>query len=80
MFEYQFTLDTNRREMTTYDFEILKLSHGDYIWLQNEGGEGFWGNYLGQFERDKGTFRFRNHSNGQEETIDIKKLQRLQKE
>lgn len=66
--------------MTKYDFEILKLSVGDYIWLMNEGGEGYWGNYLGDYDATKQTFKFRNHSNGQEEKIDVAKLQRLQKE
>jgi hypothetical protein len=66
--------------MTKYDFESLKLTIGDYIWLMNEGGEGFFGYYQGDYDLSKQTFKFQNHSNGQKEMIHIIKLQRLQKE
>ena len=59
------------------DFIKLKLKVGDYIWIMNEKGVGFNGNYDGNFEPSKQTFQFRNHSNGQSQTIEITKLQRL---
>ena len=60
------------------DFIKLDLKHGDYIWIMNEKGEGFWGNFDGSFDSSKQTFRFRNHSNGQTQTVEIAKLQRLE--
>lgn len=59
------------------DFIKLDLKIGDYIWIMNEKGEGFPGNYHGNFDPSKQTFQFRNHSNGQTQTIEIVKLQRL---
>lgn len=59
------------------DFIKLDLKIGDYIWIMNEKGEGFPGNYAGNFDPSKQTFQFRNHSNGKTQTIEINKLQRL---
>lgn len=59
------------------DFIKLDLKIGDYIWIMNEKGEGFQGNYNGNFDPSRQTFQFRNHSNGQTQTIEIIKLQRL---
>jgi len=64
--------------MNIFDFIKLDLKQGDYIWIMNEKGEGFHGNYDGNFNQSKQTFQFRNHSNGQIQTIEIDKLQRLQ--
>ena len=59
------------------DFIKLDLKIGDYIWIMNENGEGFPDNFNGNFDPSKQTFQFRNHSNGQTETIKINMLQRL---
>jgi hypothetical protein len=59
------------------DFIKLELKIGDYIWIMNEDGEGYNGNYIGNFDPPKQTFQFRNHSNGQTQTIEINKVQRL---
>jgi hypothetical protein len=61
------------------NFIKLELKFGDYIWLMDEKGSGFFGNYNGNFESSQQTFEFSNHSTGQIETIDIEKLQRLEK-
>lgn len=63
--------------MPINDFTRLGLKIGDFIWIMNERGEGFPGNYDGNFDSTKNTFQFRNHSNGQTQTIEINKLQRL---
>lgn len=60
------------------DILKLDLKVGDYIWIMNEKGEGFPGNFNGNLDISKQTFQFRNHSNGQTETIQITKLQRLE--
>jgi hypothetical protein len=60
------------------DFLKLDLKTNDYIWIMNEKGEGFWGNYNGGYDATKQTFQFRNHSNGKTQTIEIMKLQRLE--
>ena len=59
------------------DFIKLNLKTGDNIWLMNEKGEGFPGTYNGNFDAAKQTFQFINYSNGQTQTIEISKLQRL---
>ena len=59
------------------DFIKLDLKIGNYIWIMNEKGEGFPGNFNGSFDPAKQTFKFRNHSNGQTQTIEIAKLQIL---
>ena len=59
------------------DFIKLDLKLGDYIWIMNKNGEGFPGNFDGSFDSSKQTFKFRNHSNGQTQIIEISKLQRL---
>lgn len=59
------------------DFIKLNLKVGAYIRIQDEKGEGFPGNYDGNFDTIKQTFQFRNHSNGKTQTIEINKLQRL---
>lgn len=59
------------------DFIKLDLKIEDYIWIMNEKGEGFPGNYSGNFDPSRQTFQFRNHSNGKTQTIEIIKLQRL---
>lgn len=59
-------------------FIQLNLKIGDYIWIMNEKGEGSHGNYNGNFDPLNQTFQFRNHSNGQTETIEISKLQSFQ--
>ena len=43
----------------------------------NEKGEGFQGNFDGNFDASKQTFKFRNHSNGKEQMVEIRKLQKL---
>lgn len=58
-------------------FIKLDLKLGDYIWIMNEKGEGFPGNFDGSFDASKQTFKFRNHSNGKTQIIEIAKLQRL---
>lgn len=55
----------------------MDLKLGDFIWILNEKGEGFPGNYAGDFSQAAQTFQFNNHSNGQKQTIEIGKLQRL---
>jgi hypothetical protein len=60
-------------------FKKLELEIGDYIWIMNERGEGYWGNYAGEYNPSNQTFKFKNHSNGQTETIEIQNLQKLQK-
>lgn len=59
------------------DFIKLDLKIGDYIWIMTEKGEGYPGNYNGNFDPSKQSFQFRNHSNGQTQTVEIKKLQSL---
>jgi len=59
------------------DFIKLDLKMGDSIWILTEKGEGFRGNFNGSFDTSKQTFKFINHSNGQTQTIEIAKLQRL---
>lgn len=61
------------------DFTKLKLSFGDYIWLMNEEGEVHFGNFYNEYDIVEHTFKFKNHSNGQEEIIKIKHLQRVEK-
>lgn len=56
------------------DFIKLYLKVGDYIWIMNEKGEGFRGNYDGNFNQLNQTFHFRNHSNGKIQQIEISKL------
>lgn len=65
--------------MTQASFNDLGLKYGDYIWLMNEGGEGFFGYFYGDYDQVKMTFKFRNHSNGQDEIVKIEKLQRLER-
>lgn len=59
------------------DFLKLNLKLSDYIWIQNEKGNGFNGNYAGYFDLNEQTFRFRNHSTGATDLVEIKKLQRI---
>ena len=59
------------------EFIKLELQFGDFIWILNEKGEGFPGNYAGNFIQANQTFQFNNHSNGKKQTIEIGKLQRL---
>ncbi len=63
--------------MYILEFIKLNLQIGDFIWLMNEKGEGFTGNYAGSFNESNQTFQFNNHSNGKTQTIEIQKLQRL---
>lgn len=63
--------------MNLNDFIKLNLKIGDFIWIIDEKGEGFRGNFNGSFDAAKHTFKFINHSNGQTQTIEINKLQRL---
>jgi len=60
-------------------FLDLELEPGDYIWIKNERGERFGGTYLGYYNSGDQTFKFQNGSNGQTETIEIQKLQFLDK-
>lgn len=64
--------------MLLKNFLEIDLKIGDYIWIMNEKGEGFHGNYGGNYNPAIQTFQFRNHSNGKLQTIDIIKLQRLE--
>jgi hypothetical protein len=65
--------------MTISQFDELKLQYGDFIWIQNEKGEGFPGSYRGNFDRSKGIFSFWNNSKGSVQIVEIAKLQRLQR-
>ena len=65
--------------ITLFDFEKLNLKYGDYIWLMNKKGEGYFGFFYNDFNLSKKTFKFRNHSNGKDEIILIESLQRLER-
>jgi len=59
------------------DFLDFKLKLNDYIWIMDEKGEGFQGNYNDNFNPKERTFQFRNHSNGKTQVVQIDKLQRI---
>ena len=63
--------------MNIEDFIKLELKSGDLIWIINEKGEGYPGSFEGSFDLSKQTFKFRNHSNGKLQIIEIYKLQLL---
>ena len=63
--------------MNKNEFVKFELNCGDSIWIVNKKGEGFPGNYDGNFNSVNETFRFKNHSNGQTQIVAIKSLQRL---
>jgi hypothetical protein len=67
-------------KMKTYDFLQLELTKGERIWFMDESGVGFWGYYWANLDLDKMTFLFRNTSNGQDEKVEIEKLQRLERQ
>ena len=64
--------------MNIADFLKLELEYWDYIWLMNEKGEGFYGNFAGAIDSSYQSFKFQNHSNGQSQIIEVRKLQILQ--
>lgn len=66
--------------MQVIEFERLKLKYGDYIWIMDEKGEGFYGYFEDQASPGMTVFKFRNHSNGKLESVYISKLQRLERQ
>ena len=60
-------------------FKQLNLEFGDYIYIQNERGEGYYGTYENEYNSSNETFKFSNHSNGKVEVIKLEKLQQLTK-
>lgn len=58
-------------------YQNLGLKKGDHIWIMNEKGEGFWGNFV-EGKSTERFFLFNNHSNGKTEEIEVEKLQQLQ--
>jgi hypothetical protein len=65
--------------MTQFDFENLELVKGQRIWLMDEEGRGFFGYFENEYSSKDLTFMFQNSGNGQDEKINIIKLQRLEK-
>lgn len=66
--------------MQLIEFEKLNLKYGDYIWIMNERGEGFYGYFEDHSNPGMTVFKFKNHSNGKLESIHISRLQRLEKQ
>ena len=60
-------------------FENLHLQYWDWIYILNERGEGLWGNYIGDYDRNARTFIFQNAGNGQKEIINISDVQNMRR-
>ena len=78
LFLYRIDQTDKSKDMHIADFLKLELKYFDYIWIMNEKGEGFYGNYLGTADSSNQSFKFQNHSNGQTQIIEVGKLQMLQ--
>ncbi|WP_445749559.1 hypothetical protein [Polaribacter sp.] len=65
--------------MSCYSFKELKLKYGELIYIQNEKGEGITGVFENHYNSSQETFRFQNNSNGQNEIIEIEKLQLIRR-
>ena len=62
-----------------YSDLFKSLDVGDYIYISNEKGEGISGTFEGEYDSNKNTFKFSNHSNGKMEVIRIEILQHAEK-
>lgn len=58
-------------------FLKLELTFGEMIYLMIETGEGFTGTFQGGYTGS--TFLFNNFSNGKQQTIQLSKLQQLER-
>lgn len=65
--------------MNSYKFKELKLNYGEIMYIVNENGEGITGIFEDEYDSSKETFRFQNHSNGQNEILKIDKLQEIRR-
>lgn len=65
--------------MNTYSYQKLNLKYGDLIYIVNEKGEGITGTFENNYNSNQETFNFQNFSNGQNEIVEIQKLQSIRR-
>lgn len=65
--------------MSIYSFKELKLNYGEQIYIVNQKGEEITGTFEDDYNSSQETFRFQNYSNGQNEIIEIEKLQAIRR-
>lgn len=64
--------------MNIFTFQQLDFEIGEQIWILNEKGEGFSGEFKG-VNNQSNEFIFLNYSNGKTENISIEKMQRIER-